>query len=104
MTNSSRDLSGASSRLSPRDRKRLRRNIEADLAQIRQCQAGNHRMETTQSPGVVVCRLCRIVGVCPWCGHPVPARACISVCPEHAPLVAWQVTNAQKEEEGRPLP
>ena len=76
--------------LSPEERQALRRRIEADLAQIKACQAGDHRLEATRSPGVLVCWVCRIVGVCLWCGLIPPPGAVILVCPAHRDLVRLQ--------------
>ena len=69
--------------LSSKERQALQRRIEADLAQIKRCQAGDHRLEATKSPGVSVCRMCRIVGVCLWCGLIPPQGAVIVICPAH---------------------
>lgn len=87
-----------SASLASRDRQRLQRRIEADLAQMQRCQQGEHRMEATRSPGVFVCLWCRTVGVCPWCGLVPPAQACITVCPQHRDLVAWQAAQTSQQE------
>jgi hypothetical protein len=76
--------------LSPQERQTLRRRIEADLAQIKRYQAGDHCLEATKSPGVLVCRMCRIVGVCLWCGLIPPAGAVIVICPAHRDFVRLQ--------------
>ena len=76
--------------LSPAQRQALRRRIEADLAQIKRCQAGDHRLEATKSPGVWMCRLCRRVGVCLWCGLIPPPGAAIMICPAHHDFVRVQ--------------
>lgn len=76
--------------LSPQERQALRRRIEADLAQIKRCQAGDHRLEATKSPGVLVCRMCHIVGVCLWCGLIPPPGAVIVICPAHRDFVRLQ--------------
>ncbi len=83
--------------LTPRDRQRLMRRIATDLARMQRCQAGDHQMEATRSPGVFVCLWCRSVGVCPWRGLMPPAGACLTVCHGHRDLVAWQATQAGKE-------
>ncbi len=67
----------------PTPSKALRRRIAADLEQIHRCQRGDHLMEATRSPGVVVCRFCHTVGVCLWCGLTQPAGACVLPCPQH---------------------
>ena len=76
--------------LSPQERQSLRRRIEADLAQIKRCQAGDHCLEATKSPGVLVCRMCHIVGVCLWCGLIPPAGAVIVICLAHRDFVRLQ--------------
>jgi hypothetical protein len=76
--------------LSPQGRQALRRRIEADLAQIKRCQAGDHRLDVTKSPGVSVCRMCRMVGVCLWCGLIPPQGAVIVICPAHRDFVRLQ--------------
>ncbi|HEV2457380.1 MAG TPA: hypothetical protein VGS80_03375 [Ktedonobacterales bacterium] len=83
--------------LTSRNRQRLLRRLEADLAQMQRCQEGNHQMEATRSPGVVVCIVCRTVGVCLWCGCTLPAGACIIVCPPHRALADWQAAHRQGE-------
>ncbi len=96
-------LATALSRLSPSRRKAMLRRIEADLAQMARCQAGDHQMEATRSLGVFVCVSCRTVSVCSWCGFVPPAGACITVCPEHRELVAWQAGQASKEDRNERL-
>jgi len=76
--------------LSPAQRQALRQQIEADLAQIKRCQAGEHLLEATKSPGVLVCRVCRIVGVCLWCELIPPPGAVILVCPAHRDFARLQ--------------
>jgi hypothetical protein len=94
--------------LSPEERQALLRRIEADLAQIKACQTGDHCLEATRSPGVLVCRVCRIVGVCLWCGPIPPPGAVILVCPAHRDFARLQAialgtpiaaAGAQAEEE-----
>ena len=68
---------------------------ETDRAQRIRCQRGDHDMLSTASPGVVVCRLCRVVGVCLWCGMTLPQDACVLPCPTHTDLVAWQARHSQ---------
>ena len=63
---------------------------EADRQHWRRCGRGAHDMLATATPGVVVCRHCRTLGVCLWCGWSLPLGACISVCPQHLGLVRWQ--------------
>src|SRR5579859_665747 len=63
---------------------------EADRLQRHRCQRGAHDMLATATPGIVVCRLCRTLGVCLWCGVSLPLGACISVCSKHLGLVRWQ--------------
>ena len=63
--------------------------IEEDQQRTR-CQRGEHDMLATASPGVVVCRLCRTLGVCLWCGLTLPHGACIVVCAKHVGAVNWQ--------------
>jgi len=77
---------GASVPLPHTHSKALRRRIAADLAQIEHCQQGEHVMQATQSPGVVICHFCRTLGVCPRCGVIPPAGACLQVCPTHTDL------------------
>jgi hypothetical protein len=81
---------GSAPTLTTQQHQALQRRIEADLAQIKACQAGDHRLEATKSPGVLVCRVCRIVGVCLWCGVIPPAGAVILVCPAHRDFVRLQ--------------
>jgi hypothetical protein len=64
---------------------------EADWHQWRRCQRGVHDMLATATPGIVVCRLCRTLGVCLWCGLSLPLGARITVCSQHLGLVRWQV-------------
>jgi hypothetical protein len=64
--------------------------IEEDQQQMLRCQRGQHDMLATASPGVVVCRLCRTLGVCLWCGMTLPQGACITVCAKHVGAVQWQ--------------
>jgi hypothetical protein len=59
---------------SSRTNRALRQRIEVDLAQLKRCQHNEHAMQATQSPGVVVCTFCRMVGVCLWCGVVPPPR------------------------------
>jgi hypothetical protein len=71
-----------------RTHKALRQRIEMDLAQLKRCQQDEHAMQATQSPGVVVCTLCRSVGVCLWCGIVPPQGASIVPCRVHAHLAS----------------
>ncbi len=87
--------------LFPRSRHALRRRIEADLAQIERCQQGEHMMQATQSPGVVVCTFCRTVGVCPRCSVIPPQGAVIVICPDHRDLVKWQAIALGAETSSR---
>jgi len=64
--------------------------IEEDRAQHLRCQRGEHQMLATASPGVVVCRLCRTLGVCLWCGLTLLYGACVVVCAKHIGAVQWQ--------------
>lgn len=68
----------------------LREQMEVDQQQLLRCQRGEHDMLATASPGVVVCRLCRTLGVCLWCGWSLPLGACITLCSKHIGLVRWQ--------------
>ena len=69
--------------------------IEEDRAQRLRCQRGEHDMLATASPGVVVCRWCRTLGVCLWCGLTLPHGACIVVCSKHIGAVQWQARHRQ---------
>jgi hypothetical protein len=80
----------AETTLTGQQRRRLQRRIAADLAQIKGCQAGEHRLEATKSRGVLVCRVCHTIGVCLWCGVLPPAGAVIVVCPAHRDFVRLQ--------------
>ena len=64
--------------------------MQADQQQRLRCQRGAHDMLATATPGIVVCRQCRTLGVCLWCGWNLPLGACISVCSQHLGLVRWQ--------------
>ncbi len=94
--------------LSLRERTALRRRVMAEFEQMQRCQQDKHVMEATKSAGVVVCRFCRIVGVCPWCGLVPPAGACITVCPAHRDFVALQVeaerSKPHEQQEQEPCP
>ncbi|MGH2496118.1 MAG: hypothetical protein ACRDIV_15600 [Ktedonobacteraceae bacterium] len=68
----------------------LRAQLEADQQQMLRCQRGQHDMLATATPGVVICRLCRTLGVCLWCGFNLPPGACISVCAKHIGTVTQQ--------------
>ena len=72
--------------------------IEEDRAQHLRCQRGEHDMLATDSPGVVVCRLCRTLGVCLWCGLTLPHSACIVVCSKHVGTVNWQARHSRTVE------
>lgn len=63
---------------------------EADQQQLLRCQHGQHVMLATASPGVVICRVCRTLGVCLWCGLTLPYGACVVVCSKHIGAVRWQ--------------
>ena len=65
----------------------LHQQMEADRLH---CQRGMHDMLATVPPVVVVCRRCRTLGVCLWCGWSLPLGACITVCSQHLGLVRWQ--------------
>jgi hypothetical protein len=71
--------------------------IEEDRAQRMRCQRGEHDMLATASPGVVVCRLCRTLGVCLWCGLTLPSGACVVVCARHVGAVRWQARHPRTE-------
>jgi hypothetical protein len=71
---------------------------EADQQQRIRCQRGEHNMLATASPGVVVCRLCRTLGVCLWCGLTLPQGACVVVCSKHVGAVRWQARHLQTVE------
>ncbi len=77
-----------------RAHKALRRRIEADLAQIKQCQRGEHHMQATQSAGVVVCIHCLTIGVCLWCGVIPPQGGCLIACPAHAEFATMHAAMA----------
>lgn len=64
--------------------------MQAEQQQWQRCQRGAHDMLATATPGIVVCRWCRTLGVCLWCGLSLPLGACISVCSQHLGLVRWQ--------------
>lgn len=68
----------------------LREQMDADQQQRRRCQHGHHDMLATATPGVVVCRVCRTLGICLWCGYNLPPGACISVCSKHVGVVQQQ--------------
>jgi hypothetical protein len=76
--------------LSPEERHSLRRRVEANLAQIKRCQVGDHCLEVTKSPGVLVCQVCHIVGACLWCGVIPPQGAVIVICSAHRDFVRLQ--------------
>ncbi|MGH2496866.1 MAG: hypothetical protein ACRDIV_19355 [Ktedonobacteraceae bacterium] len=89
----------------------LREQMEADQQQLLRCQRGQHDMLATATPGVVICRLCRTLGVCLWCGLSLPQGACISVCAKHTGTVTQQVRRSSRtieasrtdhEQEGHP--
>lgn len=71
---------------SSRTHKTLPQRIEMDLAQLKRCQRDEHAMQATQSPGVVVCTLCRSVGVCLRCGIVPPQGASLVPGRAHAHL------------------
>jgi hypothetical protein len=66
---------------------------EADQQQRIRCQRGEHDLLATASPGVVVCRLCRTLGVCLWCGLTLPHGAYIGA-------VQWQARHQRTVEAG----
>ena len=68
----------------------LRHRIEADLIQVRRCEHGEHAMQATRSPGVVVCPYCFTVGACLWCEVIPPRGACVVACQAHADVVSMQ--------------
>lgn len=68
----------------------LREQLDADQQQMLRCQHGEHDMLATATPGVVICRVCRTLGVCLWCGYNLPPGACISVCARHIGTVNQQ--------------
>ena len=68
----------------------FQQHVEADRRQWRRCQRGAHDMLATATPGIVVCRCCRTLGVCMWCGWSLPLGACICVCSQHLALMRWQ--------------
>lgn len=72
----------------------LRQRIEVDLAQLKRCQHNEHAMQATQSPGVVVCTFCRMVGICLWCGVVPPQGASIAPCRAHAHLASIDAAQA----------
>ncbi len=76
----------------------LSAQLEADRAQYLRCQRGGHEMLATASPGVVVCRLCRTLGVCLWCGLTLPHGACAVVCARHVGAVQWQARHLRTVE------
>jgi hypothetical protein len=90
--------------LTTQQRRSVQRRIEAYLAQIKACQAGEHRLEATKSPGVLVCRVYRIVGVCLWCGLIPPAGAVILVCPAHRDFVRLQAMALGTPLSALPIP
>ncbi len=68
----------------------VRDQMIADQQQMLRCQRGHRDMLATATPGVVVCRLCRTLGVCLWCGLSLPYGACITVCAKHIGTVTQQ--------------
>jgi hypothetical protein len=78
----------------------LREQMEADQQQMLRCQRGEHDLLATASPGVVVCRLCRTLGVCLWCGLTLPHGACVVVCAKHVGAVQWQARHTCSVEAG----
>ena len=81
----------------------LREQMEADQEQMLRCQHGNHDMLATASPGMVICRVCRTLGVCLWCGLTLPHGACVVVCSKHVGAVQWQARH-QRTIEARNAP
>jgi len=75
-------------------------HVGADREQARRCAHGEHDMLATASPGVVVCRFCRTLGVCLWCGMTLPQGACIVVCATHVGAVHWQAKQHQSRSAG----
>jgi hypothetical protein len=73
---------------------------EADQQQRIRCLRGEHDMLATASPGVVVCRLCRTLGVCLRCGLTLPHGACVVVCARHVGAVQWQARQQRTVEAG----
>ncbi len=80
----------------------LREQMEADQQQRIRCQRGQHDLLATASPGVVVCRLCRTLGVCLWCGLTLPHGACVVVCAKHVGAVQWQARYTRTVEARTP--
>jgi hypothetical protein len=76
--------------------------LEADRAQSLRCQRGEHDMLATASPGVVICRLCRTLGVCLWCGLTLPHGACVVVCSKHLGAAHWQARHQRTAEAQTP--
>ena len=68
----------------------LREQLDADQQQMLRCQRGEHDMLATASQGIVICRVCRTLGVCLWCGLSLPYGACITICSKHVGAVQWQ--------------
>ena|SRR5260370_6488030 len=64
--------------------------MEADQEQMLRCQHGEHDLLATASPGMAICRMCRTLEVCLWCGLTLPHGACIVVCAKHVGAVNWQ--------------
>ncbi len=79
----------------------LREQMEADQQQMLRCQRGQHDMLATASPGMVICRVCRTLGVCLWCGLNLPHGACISVCAKHIGAVHWQARHPRRTIEAQ---
>ncbi len=80
----------------PTTAKALQRRLDADLARMARCQQGEHRMQSTQSAGVVICIHCRTLGICPAClpWSAFPDRACQVWCRVHE--------HTMQPEEGTP--
>ena len=76
--------------------------IDEDQQQRLRCQRGEHDMLATASPGVVVCRLCRTLVVCLWCGLTLPHDACVVVCVKHVGADQWQGRHSRTIEAGTP--
>jgi hypothetical protein len=50
---------------------------------------------------MVICRVCRTLGVCLWCSLTLPQGVCITVCPKHVGAVNWQAKRHRRTVEAR---